>query len=246
MARDAGHSIPARGSDRDRAYPLSSKVMQMRFEDVSQAALGGERHGLVRGPQNLVAGLALVALAALALWLTSALPQGTLRAMGPAMLPRWLAIGVGLCGLALIAAAFVRSGEGLGRWSLRGPALVLLAIVAFAVTIRPFSLGPVQTPGLGLVAAGPLAILIGGHATPEVRRRDLVILALSLTPFCMVLFGDLLNLPIPVFPQSLAALFPADWSQKQILRATAALLALGAAAVFLATRGAGAARSGRL
>ena len=37
----------------------------------------------------------------------------------------------------------------------------------------------------------------------------------------MVLFGDLLNLPIPVFPQALTGLFPADWSQKAMLRATA-------------------------
>ena len=66
--------------------------------------------------------------------------------------------------------------------------------------------------------------------------RDLVILALTLTPFCMVLFGDLLNLPIPVFPQALASLFPADWSQKAILRATAAVLVAVAAAVFLLGR----------
>jgi hypothetical protein len=54
----------------------------------------------------------------------------------------------------------------------------------------------------------------------------------------MVLFGDLLNLPIPVFPQAFAELFPAGWSQKQTLRVTAAVMALAALAVFLATRGA--------
>jgi hypothetical protein len=52
----------------------------------------------------------------------------------------------------------------------------------------------------------------------------------------MVLFGDLLNLPIPVFPQSFADLFPAGWSQKAILRATAAGMALLALVVFFATR----------
>jgi hypothetical protein len=192
-----------------------------------------ERHGPVRGPQSLVAGLALLALATLALWLTSELPQGTLRAMGPAMLPRWLAVGVGLCGLALVVAAFLKVGEGLERWNLRGPAFVMLAVVAFAVTIRPFNLGSVTLPGLGLVAAGPLAIIIAGYATPEARLRDLVILALGLTPFCMLLFGDLLNLPIPIFPQSLAGLFPDGWSQKQILRATAAVQVLAAIAVFV-------------
>jgi hypothetical protein len=156
--------------------------------------------------------------------------------MGPAMLPDWLAYGVGLCGLALIGAAFVKAGEVLERWSLRGPAFVVAGILGFAATIRPLELGPVQIPGLGLVAAGPLAIIVGGFATPEARLRDLVILSLSLTPFCMMLFGDLLNLPIPIFPQSFAALFPADWSQKDILRATAAAMAALAVLVFFAGR----------
>jgi hypothetical protein len=53
----------------------------------------------------------------------------------------------------------------------------------------------------------------------------------------MVLFGDLLNLPIPVFPQALTGLFPADWSQKAVLRATAAIMAALAVVVFLVTRG---------
>jgi len=195
-----------------------------------------EPRGPVRGPQSLLAGLALLALAGLALWLTRDLDQGTLRAMGPAMLPRWLAVAVGLCGLALAVAAFVKVGEALEGWSLRGPFFVLLGILAFAVTIRPFDAGPFSTPGLGLIAAGPLAIFLGGLATPEVRVRELAILALSLTPFCMVLFGDLLNLPIPVFPQAFAELFPAGWSQKQTLRVTAAILAGAALLLFLAGR----------
>jgi len=192
---------------------------------------------LVRAPQNLAGGLLLIALAGLALWLTRDLDQGSLRAMGPAMLPDWLAYGVALCGLILLASAFVKTGDALERWSLRGPALVIGAILAFAITIRPFALGGLSIPGLGLVVAGPLAIIIGGFATPEARLRDLVILALSLTPFCMVLFGDLLNLPIPVFPQALTGLFPADWSQKAVLRATAAVMVLVAIAVFFAGRG---------
>ncbi len=189
--------------------------------------------GPLRSPQGLVAGLALIALAALALWLTSDLDQGTLQSMGPGLLPRWLAIGVGLCGLVLVGTGFTTDSQGLDRWSLRGPALVILAIVAFAVTIRPFSLGTITLPGLGLAIAGPLAIIIGGYASHEARPRDLLILALLLTPFCMILFGDLLNLPIPIFPQAFADLFPATWSQKQILRLAAALFAGGGLLVLL-------------
>jgi hypothetical protein len=180
--------------------------------------------------------MTLVFLAALALWLTSDLEQGTLGAIGPALLPRWLAYAVGLCGLALIVPAFLKDGDALERWGLRGPLFVIVAILAFAITIRPFALGFLSSPGLGLVIAGPLAIIIGGFATPEARLRDLIILALTLTPFCMVLFGDLLNLPIPVFPQALAGLFPADWSQKAVLRATAATLLVAAIIAFFSGR----------
>jgi hypothetical protein len=195
------------------------------------------RQGPVRAPQSLAGGIFLVALAALALWLGSDLTQGSLNAMGPGMLPDWLAIGVGLSGLALLVFAFIKDGEALEHWSLRGPLLVITAILAFAVTIRPFSFGALSLPGLGMVVAGPLAIIIGGFASPDARLRDLVILSLSLTPFCMVLFGDLLNLPIPIFPQALTGLFPADWSQKDVLRATAAILAAVAAVVYLSGRG---------
>ena len=202
----------------------------------AERSAGSKHGGPIRAPQSFAAGLALVALALLALYLTSDLSQGTLRSMGPAMLPRWLAIAVGLCGVALTVAGFLKDGDRLEPSALRGPVFVVLGILAFALTIRPFSIAGLTTPGLGLIIAGPLAILIGGHATPEVRLRDLLILALALTAFCMVLFGDLLNLPIPVFPQDLTQLFPADWSQKQVLRATATILAAAAALVLLLAR----------
>ena len=199
--------------------------------------------GFIRTPQNVIAGLILVALAAAALWLLGDLSQGTLRAIGPALLPRALAVGVGLCGVALVAAGFSRVGGAMEGWTIRGPLFVIVAVSAFALTIRPVQLGSVATPGLGLAVAGPLAILISGFATPEARLRELLILALSLTAFCMVLFGDMLNLPIPIFPQSLADLLPEDWTQRTTLRATAAVLAAGAATVWMLGRTAPARRT---
>jgi len=194
------------------------------------------RRGPIRAGQNFAGGVFLLLLAALALYLARDLPQGTLRSMGPAMLPDWLAYGVGACGLAMVVMSLLRDGEDLEKSALRGPVVVLIAILAFAVTIRPFSMGPLSLPGLGMVVSGPLAIIIGGYATEDVRLRPLLILALSLTPFCMVLFGDLLNLPIPIFPQSFANLFPAGWSQKDVLRATALVLTLAALALYLTGR----------
>ena len=201
-----------------------------------QSQAHARRTGFVRSPQNVAAGGVLLLLAFLALWLLRDLDQGSLRAIGPALLPRVLTVGVGLCGLALVAAGLGRAGEALEGLSPRGPLFVVLAVAAFALTIRPTQLGTVTTPGLGLAVAGPLAIMISGFATPEARLRELLILALSLTPFCMILFGDLLNLPIPLFPQALAALLPEAWSQRQALRATAGALALAAAAIWLLGR----------
>jgi len=175
-----------------------------------------------------------------------------LRAMGPAMLPRWLAIGVGLCGVALAAIGLLREGDRLGRsdyspiaaigaililstaiayvaslvvsraelgttfgyvflalfygtvlllflmsfarsdWllatGLRGPFFVVAGILAFAITIRMF----------GLVIAGPLAMVIGGFGTPEVREKEILIFAAVMTAFCVALFRYFLNLPIPI------------------------------------------------
>ena len=144
--------------------------------------------GPIRDPQSLVAGLALAVLALIALWGIGNLPQGTLRAMGPAMLPRWLAVAIGLLGLALVATSFMAAGHHLERWSLRGPLFVLAGIFAFALTIRVF----------GLVIAGPLAMIIGGFATPEVRWKEIILFAAVMTALCVGLFRYALNLPIPI------------------------------------------------
>ena len=54
----------------------------------------GAERALSRIPQNVVAGLGLVLLGAFGVWATGDLPRGTLGAMGPGMLPHWVAIGV--------------------------------------------------------------------------------------------------------------------------------------------------------
>lgn len=203
-----------------------------------QAERGHAPSGFLRGPQSFVSGIVLILLAAFALYLTSDLPQGTLRSMGPAMLPRWLAIGVGLCGIALVAFGLLRDGEPLESVTFRGPVVVLVAIVIFGMTIRGFPLGFVDVPGLGLLVAGPLMIFISGLASPEARMRELMVLALMLTAFCMMLFGDMLNLPIPMYPQWFADFYPAGWSSDARLRATSAVLvAIGVVLIMTRPRG---------
>jgi putative tricarboxylic transport membrane protein len=142
----------------------------------------------VRSPRDLLAGASLVVLAVFALWASAPLDAGTRRAMGPGMLPRYVALAVLAAGLLLCVLSLLKRGEGLGRWPLRGPVYVSLAVVAFALTIR----------SVGLAVAGPLVVVVSGAASPESRPRELVIFALVITAFCIGLFKYALGLPIPV------------------------------------------------
>ncbi len=146
------------------------------------------RLAAIRSPRDFLAGASLLALAAFALYSTSRLDAGTLRAMGPGMLPRIAAAAIGIAGFAVLALSLLRRGEGLGRWPLRGPVFVTLAVVAFALTIRT----------VGLALAGPLVVIVSGAASPDTRPRELVVFALAMTAFCIGLFRYVLSLPIPV------------------------------------------------
>jgi len=142
----------------------------------------------VQAPQDLVAGVSLVAVSLFALWAAGPLDSGRLGAPGPGLLPRVLAVLLGVVGVWLLVLSVLRPGESLGRWPLRGPVLISLSVVAFAVTIR--------TPGLAV--AGPAAILVAGAASPETRWRELAVFAAAVTAVCIVLFRSLLHLPIPI------------------------------------------------
>lgn len=142
----------------------------------------------VRVSKDLVAGLTLVAVAVIALFASRELEMGTLRSVGPGALPRALALMVLAGGLGFTVAAFVRGGEPLGRWPLRGAFFVCLALVAFALTIRT----------VGLAVAGPAVVLVSGAASAETRPVELIVFALVLTAACIGLFRFALGLPIPV------------------------------------------------
>ena len=141
--------------------------------------------------QDFIGGLAVIAVAAFAFWQGADLPIGTLGGMGPGMLPRGLAVLLALLGGLLIADVVIeRSGAALDRWSLRGPLFVLGAVVAFGAAVRP----------LGLVIAGPLAIVISAFASEEVRWRETLVSGILMTAFCIGLFKFALGLPIPLAP----------------------------------------------
>jgi Tripartite tricarboxylate transporter TctB family len=154
----------------------------------------------LRSPQDMAGGIFLIALGVLALFLTQDLPMGTLRAMGPAMLPRSLGVITAFLGVLLCLSALRFDGPGLERWTVRGLFFIMAGILLFGLTIRGFDIGPVSVPQLGLLVAGPLLVLVSGCADPDTRWKELIIFAVSMTAMCAGLFKYALNLPIPLAP----------------------------------------------
>jgi putative tricarboxylic transport membrane protein len=140
--------------------------------------------------QDVVGGLVVIAVAVLAFWAAADLPVGTFGGVGPGMLPKGLAVLLGVLGLLLIIDARVEGGPRLERWSIRGPVFVLGAVVAFGLAVRP----------LGLVVAGPLTVIIGAFASDEVRWVETIVAGAVMTVFCVGLFKFALGLPIPLAP----------------------------------------------
>jgi putative tricarboxylic transport membrane protein len=140
--------------------------------------------------QDTIGGLVVFAVGVFAFWQSANLPIGTLGGMGAGMLPRSLAVLLGLLGLLLTLSAVLKHGPALERLSIRGPVLILGAVVVFGLSVRP----------LGLAVAGPLAIMIGAFASEDVRWIEAVVFGLLITAFCAGLFKFALGLPIPLAP----------------------------------------------
>jgi putative tricarboxylic transport membrane protein len=142
----------------------------------------------IRSPQRFFAGLVLIAVCFFVLWAVDGLRQGTLTSMGPGMFPRALAVLLGIGGVILVALSVLLDGEPLEQWSSRGPVLVTIGILLFALTVRPF----------GLAVASMLALMVSGFATPDARLREVTIFSALLTLACIVLFRYVLEMSVSV------------------------------------------------
>ena len=140
--------------------------------------------------QDFAGGIAVIAMGVFGFWQGANLPIGTLGGMGPGMLPKALSVLLAALGGLLVASSVAEAGQALERWSIRGPLLVLGAVAAFGLTVRP----------CGLVVAGPLAILIGSFASDEVRWKEAAVYAVVMTALSIGLFKFALGLPIPLAP----------------------------------------------
>lgn len=154
----------------------------------------------IRSQQDLAAGIFMILLGAAAFGIGWDLPVGTLRQLGPGMLPKTFAVLCALLGAMLVLSSLRFAGEKLEGWSWRGVGFVLGGAVAFGLAIRGFDIGPIHVPQLGLAVAGPLVILISGLAADDMKWKELIIFAAAMSLACALLFKYALGLPIPLAP----------------------------------------------
>ena len=167
--------------------------------------------GLVKSQLDFAGGLFLVGLAALGLAGGFNLPTGTLSGIGSGLMPRAVSVLVAAFGLLLVVNAFLFDGDKLEKWHLRGPVFVLGAVLVFAMLIRGSTLhvggilgipvlASIKVPALGLIVAGPLAVIISSFAAPDTRPKEIVVFAIVMTLLSGLMFKEILNLPIPYDP----------------------------------------------
>jgi len=122
----------------------------------------------VHGPRDFYGGIALVMLA-----------------------PRLFSFVLAALGAAVALGGVFAEGPPIEKYKIRGPSLVIIAILAFAAMIRP----------LGLVPATFLAFMISILGSTEMRWIESTIAAVLMTLFCVLLFVYLLNLPFQLWPR---------------------------------------------
>jgi putative tricarboxylic transport membrane protein len=145
----------------------------------------------VQSPRDFYGGLALIKLTTLALIASAELPGQRGFAFGPGTAPRLFCFVLAALGAMIAVGGVFTEGPPIEKYKIRGPGLVIIAILAFAGLIRP----------VGLVPATFLAFMISILGSTEMRWIESLIAAAVMTGFCVLLFVYLLNLPFQLWPR---------------------------------------------
>ena len=112
-------------------------------------------------------------------------------AFGPGTAPRLFAGLLVAFGTLVALVGLITDGPRIEKYKIRGPVLVIGAILAFAGMIRP----------LGLVIASFVTFIISILGSKESRLIEGTLAAAAMTAFCVFLFTYLLKLPFQLWPR---------------------------------------------
>jgi len=165
---------------------------------------GGGFQFRVRGPREFYGGLALIAVAIIAIVASGDLPGQHGFAFGPGTAPRMFATMLAIVGALVAATGLFIDGPPIESFAVRGPAYVLVAILLFAGMIRGIDFNmiglPFKVPSLGMVLSTFAAFIVSIMGSSEMRWVESLIAAAVMTAFCVALFVYLLQLPFQLWP----------------------------------------------
>ena len=144
----------------------------------------------VRGPQDFVGGLALMAIALFALWASSDLQGMRGFSFGAGTAPRMFGVLLLGLGVAVMVVGLLTEGAHLAKYHWRGPLFVSLAILSFAAHDPP------DRPD----RHGFRSFMIAALGTPETKWKETIIVGACLTAVLRLLFPYALGLPLQMLP----------------------------------------------
>ncbi len=142
----------------------------------------------VRNPKDFWTGVLYLAIGLGAVVLGRGHDRGTALRMGPGYFPTFLGGLLALLGVACVVRSFVRQGEPIGAFGLKGLLLVLGATMTTGFLVR----------GAGIAVALPALVLVSAFASARFRWGPSLALAAGITFFCGMVFIKGLGIPLPI------------------------------------------------
>jgi putative tricarboxylic transport membrane protein len=144
---------------------------------------------MIRSSQDFWTGVLYVFFGLAAIFVAREYGMGSAFRMGPGYFPTVLGGLLVLIGVIAAVRSFLHTGDGVGRFNLKGLAFVFASIILFAVIIRR----------AGLAIALPLMVLLSASASGQFGWKSTLVLAAGLTLFCVLVFIKGLGVPLPIW-----------------------------------------------
>lgn len=164
----------------------------------------------VRAPKEFWSGLLFLAIGLAGVFFARDYAYGSALRMGPGYLPTVLSWCTAVLGVIVLVRSFIISGPSLEGMDLRPLLLVLLSIIVFGVLIggvriKPHDIFGIPIGGLevghsGLVLAIIATTIVGGFASRELGRLEMLVLAAGIALFCALVFVVGLGQPMELWP----------------------------------------------
>ncbi|MES2025943.1 MAG: tripartite tricarboxylate transporter TctB family protein [Pseudomonadota bacterium] len=143
----------------------------------------------IRHPKDFWTGIIFLFIGLAAVIIGRDYNMGTAGKMGPAYFPTILGGLLALIGLAAVVRSFFREGEAISKFAIKETILILAGVLLFGFLIR----------GAGLVVAVFAIIMFSAYASTKFKWVPALMLAVGAAVFSVVVFVELLGLPIAIF-----------------------------------------------